>query len=459
MRLNYKLLLSRFKFSRRLAIHFILGGLAVACFLLAMSPKNSSVSQETASAATENTSLASNSSAEATQSKENEKNKKSDVVKDGAKNESSENWQTIAIKPKDTLAKIFNRHGYSAQDLHQIMKASPDTSKLTTLKPGKVLKLNVTENKQVNGLSLDLGPGSILVVSKVDDKFLVEHKQLPIENQLAFGKGKIQNSLFGSAKKAGLDNKVVSQMIEIFGWNVDFSHLKPNDTFRILFEEKFLEGERIETGNILAAELVNAGKKYQAVRYTDKSGNTGYFSPEGYGMHQSFLRSPLNFTRISSGFGNRRHPILHKMRKHNGVDYSAPKGTPVKATGDAKVIFAGNRRGYGKVIELQHGARYSTLYAHLSKFAQNLKIGHSVKQGQVIGYVGATGLATGPHLHYEFRVDGIHRDPVTVTLPKKNPISDSYKSHFMAHAQEMLRLMDQHESKVKVAINKFLKNE
>jgi murein DD-endopeptidase MepM/ murein hydrolase activator NlpD len=240
--------------------------------------------------------------------------------------------------------------------------------------------------------------------------------------------------------------------VEIFGWNIDFSlDLQPKDTFRVLYEDNRLEGERVKTGPILAAEIVNDGKRHVAIRYTDKNGHTAYFSPEGYGMHQAFLRTPVTFTRISSNFGMRNHPILHKLRRHTGVDYSAPIGTPVKSTSDGKVVFVGKKGGYGNVVELQHGARYSTLYGHLSKFAKGLKAGATVSQGQVIGFVGKTGLATGPHLHYEFRIDGIHRDPLTVALPRRNPLSNENKKQFLAHAQKMLRLMEQHENQVGVA--------
>lgn len=388
----------------------------------------------------------------------NEAVKEAEKIAKETENTDKDPWTTVKIQQKDTLAKIFARHGFSKKELQNILSADSDKT-LKSIQPGQTLKLKVAQDKSVQGLALEISPGNILTVSRNQDKFTVEHKQQPLEKQMAFGKGKIQNSLFGSAKRAGLDPKLINQMVEIFGWNIDFSlDLKPNDTFRVLFEEKYLDGERVETGHILAAEIVNKGKKFQAVRYTDKSGNTGYFSPDGYGMHQAFLRYPLNFTRISSGFGTRNHPILNRMKKHTGVDYSAPHGTPVQATGDAKVIFVGTRGGYGKVVELQHGARYSTLYAHLSKFAKNLKIGTSVKQGQVIGFVGKTGLATGPHLHYEFRIDGIHRNPLTVALPKKSPIPENNKSHFIAHAKEMIRLLDQHD-KVNFARNEFPKNE
>jgi murein DD-endopeptidase MepM/ murein hydrolase activator NlpD len=369
-------------------------------------------------------------------------------------------WETVKVQKGDTLAKIFKRQGYTAKDLTAIMNADPNSKKkLIALKNGQEIRVQADDKKQVQALALDMSKDEILQISKIEDKFNVEYKQQPFEKQIAFGKGKVNSSLSLAGRRAGLDQNIISQMVEIFGWNIDFSSdLQPNDTFRVLFEEKRLEGEKVGSGNILAAEIVTKGKSHKAIRYTDKNGHTGYFSPEGQGLRQAFLRYPIEFTRISSGFGSRRHPIIHKMRKHTGVDLAAPRGTPVKAAGDGKVIFVGTRGGYGKVVELQHGAQYSTLYGHLSKFAPKLKAGCNVKQGDIIGNVGRTGLATGDHLHYEFRVAGIHRDPLTINLPRRNPISDASKHQFLAHAKEMMRLMDDHENKVNVVKNDYLEN-
>ncbi len=371
--------------------------------------------------------------------------------------EIEENWQIVKIRAGDTLSKIFNRLGIATKDIHEIMTADPASRRLASLHPQQTLKLRITKDQQLAGLILDIAPGSALHVWKMEEGFQVEHKLLPLEKQLAFGKGAIQDSLFLAGKRAGLDHNILAQMVEIFGWNIDFAlDLQPNDTFRVLYEEKCLDGERIQTGHILAAEIVNDGKKHQAIRYTDKTGYTSYFSPDGYGMmHQAFLRAPVNFARVSSHFGTRKHPILHKIRQHKGVDYSAPHGTPVQATGDGKVVFVGTRGGFGKVVELQHGARYSTLYAHLSRFPKGMRAGLEVKQGQIIGFVGRTGLATGDHLHYEFRIDGIHRDPLTVSLPKKKPITETNKRHFLAHAKEMLKLLDIHEHKINMAHSEY----
>ena len=351
--------------------------------------------------------------------------------------------RTVKVREGDTLTKIFTRLGASTKDVKAMIASDPAARRLATLQAGQTLKLKITSSRQIAGLTLDIAPGDILNVAKKSDGFDVEHKVTPVEKQLAFSKGAIKKSLSTSAKRAGLDSNIANQLVDIFGRSIDFElDLRPKDTFRVLYEEKYIDGEKIQTGHILAAEIINDGKKHQAVRYTDKSGRTGYFSPDGYGLHQTFLRTPVNFARVSSNFGNRKHPILHRLREHKGVDYSAPRGTPVQAVADGKVAFVGVRGGYGKVVELQHGARYSTLYAHLHKFPKDLCIGKQVKQSDIIGFVGRTGLATGDHLHYEFRIDGIHRDPLTVALPKKSPLPDSSKPHFLAHAKQMIRLLD-----------------
>lgn len=332
-----------------------------------------------------------------------------------------------------------------------MITTNPSAKYFDLLKPGQVLKIRSIDHK-VEELSLTLAAGHSLEARKLEDGFEVQEKHIPLQKRLAFGKGEIRDSLFSSGRRVGLDQNLLAQLVEIFGWNIDFAlDLKPHDTFRVLYEEKCLDGTRVKTGAILAAEIVSRGKPYQAVRYTDHSGHTSYFSPDGYGMHQAFLRTPVNFTRISSHFGPRHHPILHKMRQHQGVDYAAPHGAPVQATADGKVVFVGSRGGYGKAIELQHGARYSTFYAHLSKLPKDLRAGSAVKQGQVIGFVGRTGLATNPHLHYEFRVDGQHRNPLTVSLPRKSPIAENQKPQFIAHAKKMIKLLNMHEYKISMA--------
>jgi len=225
----------------------------------------------------------------------------------------------------------------------------------------------------------------------------------------------------------------------IFGWDIDFAlDIRKGDQFTLLYEEHFLDGEKVNEGAIIAAEFINQGNVYRAIRYTDTSGRSDYYSPDGLSMRKAFLRTPVDFRRISSRFGSRKHPILNTLLLHKGVDYAAPKGTPIKASGDGKVSFVGVKGGYGRAVILTHGGRYSTLYAHMNSFKRGIKVGKRVKQGQVIGYVGNSGRATGPHLHYEFRVNGVHRNPLTVRLPNAQPIHSEDKEAFLQRTKSVL---------------------
>ena len=268
-----------------------------------------------------------------------------------------------------------------------------------------------------------------------------------LEKVTRYSEGEIENSLFLDAPKYGLNDKLILSLAEIFGWDIDFAlDIRQGDTFRVLFEENYVDGESIGYGDIVFAEFVNQGKSYQALRYTDHVGQVSYYTPDGYSLHKAFIRTPVNFTRISSKFNlSRQHPVLHTIRAHKGVDYAAPTGTPVKATSDGKITYAARKGGYGNVIEIQHANHYSTLYAHLDHFAPRVKFGTTVKQGQVIGYVGSTGLATGPHLHYEFRINGAHHNPLTVPLPKSNPILASDRPNFAAYSDRVLALLNMHQ--------------
>jgi murein DD-endopeptidase MepM/ murein hydrolase activator NlpD len=284
------------------------------------------------------------------------------------------------------------------------------------------------------------------LISRVEDK--------PIEKRVAFGGGKILDSFFVAGKNAKLDDAMIMELANVFAYDIDFAQdIQPNDYFKVLFEEYFVNGVKVGNGPIVAAEFVNNGKQFQAIRYTDSTGQASYYSPSGQSLRKAFIRTPVQFTRISSHFNlQRRHPILHKIRAHKGVDYAAPIGTPVKAAGQGKVVFVGQKSGYGNTIILQHGPKYSTLYAHLSKFAKSLRPGNTIRQGQIIGFVGKTGLASGPHLHYEFRINGVHHNPLTVALPQSEGVTAGEKSKFLAYANDLKRMMNYH-GKVVVAAN------
>jgi murein DD-endopeptidase MepM/ murein hydrolase activator NlpD len=234
------------------------------------------------------------------------------------------------------------------------------------------------------------------------------------------------------------------QLVAIYGWDIDFAlDIRKGDKFKLIYEEKFKDDIKVSEGPILAAEFVNNKTSFKAVRYSLPEGNSDYFSETGASMRKAFIRTPLNFTRISSTFSlNRKHPVLNTIRAHKGVDYAAPSGTPVKAAGDGTITSIGRNGGYGRVIEIRHGGTYSTLYAHLSNYAKGLKKGSRVKQGQTVGYVGMSGLATGPHLHYEFRVNGVHRNPLTVQLPKADSIPDDLLVDFKDKSAPLLAQLE-----------------
>ncbi len=347
----------------------------------------------------------------------------------------------IEINKGDNITKIFKRAGINQDNLKQLLENDKHGDKLHTIVPGNNLCIK-HDDGELEYLKYKVNSKHALVFdNEQGNLYLQKH---PYEHKQVFRKITIKNSLFSSGKEIGLSEKTMINLVTLFGWEIDFAaDIREDDKFSVLYEEKYLDGELIDTGNILAAKFTNKGKDYYAIRYVNKKGEVNYYNLDGDNLKRPFIRIPVKFTRISSPFNlNRMHPILHKIRAHRGVDYAAPTGTPIKASGDGKVTFKGVQRGYGNVIILQHGRKYSTLYAHLSKFNSKLKVGSRVKQGDIIAYVGSTGLATAPHLHYEFRIDGVHKDPVTVELPKADPIPSREKNHFLQHAYKILQSHD-----------------
>src|SRR5690606_8999658 len=271
----------------------------------------------------------------------------------------------------------------------------------------------------------------------------------------AYAYGQIESSLFLAAKRAGLSHNLTMDLANVFGYDIDFAmDIRKGDSFEVVYEEKTIDGERVGTGNILAARFTNRGKNYTAVRYTNKQGNTSYYTADGNSLRKAFIRTPVDFARISSRFSaGRKHPILNKIRAHKGVDYAAPRGTPIKAAGDGRIELAGRRGGYGNTVIIQHGNRYKTLYGHMQGFAKGIKTGSPVKQGQIIGYIGTTGLSTGPHLHYEFQVNGVHVDPLSQKVPMADPIAKNERQRFLQQSQPLIARMDQEKATL-LAANK-----
>ncbi len=361
----------------------------------------------------------------------------------GAPTDNTE-WKEAVVKPGDNLALIFSRSGVAATDLHKIMEQGAAVNTLKRIFPGQTLQLRTDSDGNLHELRYAESPTlGLHVVRKGDDFTATSVHRIP-DRQTAHASAVIDSSLFMAGQKANLPDNLIMDLAGIFGWDIDFAlDLRAGDQFTVLYDELFLDGERIGEGNILAAEFVNQGKVHQAVRYTDAEGQTGYYTPEGQSLRKAFLRTPVEFSHISSTFNlKRKHPILNRIRAHKGVDYAAPQGTPIKATGDGRVVFRGVKGGYGNVVIIQHGSTYSTLYGHMSGFARGVNNGTRVRQGQTIGYLGMTGLATGPHLHYEFLVNGVHSNPLTVKFPEALPIEKRFLHDFKKQAQAMVAQLD-----------------
>lgn len=358
------------------------------------------------------------------------------------------NWHTIQVKTGDTLASIFSNAGLSASTTHKVVNLNKQTKKLRNIRPGQNISILKNNEQKLVGLKYMPDLTKTLVIRQLQDESLAsELVHHPLDPIPVYKSGEITSSLFLAAEKSKIPDNIIMELAGIFGWDIDFAlDIRKGDQFAVVYNELFKDGEKIRNGRILSALFINQGKQYKAVYYTDPKGESGYFSPDGKSMRKAFLRSPVKFSRISSRFTRKRwHPVLSKWRSHKGVDYAASRGTPIRAAGDGKISFKGTKGGYGKSIILQHGGKYTTVYAHMSRYARGARKGKRVKQGQVIGYVGSTGLASGPHLHYEFRVNGVHRNPLTVKLPAAEPINKAYKAHFEKQTTtylSMLNLMD-----------------
>lgn len=363
-------------------------------------------------------------------------------------------WDAIKVKNGDTLAGIAKRAGLSAQDLHQLVNTNEDTKRLGKIFPGDTLEFGYGADNQIRQLRYVLNTTDTLLVTREASGFsaIVEHT--PLTKEKRFANGTITSSLFLAAQAAGLSDRLTMELAGIFGWDVDFAlDIREGDSFTVVYEEQFKNGKRVADGNIIAAEFVNRGEVYRAILYSPPEGRADYFAPDGRSLRKSFLRSPVEFSRISSKFSlGRKHPILNRIRAHKGVDYAAPTGTPVRATGDGKIVTRDHSGGYGKTVVIQHGSQYGTLYAHLSNYARGLTTGSRVRQGQVIGYVGQTGLATGPHLHYEFRVNGVHRNPLTVKFPDAAPLPQKDLTAFNQFAAPLMAELEGFKSN-QVALN------
>ncbi|MCW4456543.1 peptidoglycan DD-metalloendopeptidase family protein [Flavobacterium sp. MXW15] len=357
-----------------------------------------------------------------------------------------DSWQVLRVESGQTLSNLFEQMNVPATVMHRVLEHPGARQALTRLRPGTEIAFDLPVDGQLRTLRFDRDPSHRIELSLHGDEIREKVLERVTTTRTVVASGEIISSLYAAGRKAGLTPSAIATMTdEIFKYDIDFSkEVQPGDRFSVVLDETWREGERIDTSKVLAATFVTGGKTYTGFRF-ERNGKSEYFDIDGRPLKKSFIRMPIQFARLSSSFGARRHPVLGKMRMHKGVDYAARTGTPIMAAGDARVQFAGVQRGYGNVVILDHGRGHTTLYGHMSRFG-NIKTGQRVAQGTVIGYVGSTGLATGPHLHYEFRVNGVHRNPLSVTMPPPEPLKGAELVAFRAQtAPAMARIQGMEE--------------
>ncbi len=349
-------------------------------------------------------------------------------------------WRNEHVQRGDTVAALLARLNVADVAAVNYLVSAAETASFRTLAIGKEAQAETNSHGELISLRYLDNNDAQLLVDKQNGAFQIKTLSAQLEKRLFVRTGEIKTSLYAATDAAGMPESAANQLTELFSGDIDFHHdIKLGDKFTVVYEMDYNNGALVSTGHIQAAEFINQGRSYRAV-YFSKDGKTGgYYTPEGKNVEKAFMRSPIEYTRISSGFsGSRMHPVLNRIRAHKGVDFAAPVGTPIKATADGVIAFAGKENGYGNVIKMEHQNQYSTVYGHLSHFAAGVRFGQRVKQGQVIGYVGMTGLTTGPHLHYEFKVGGQQRNPMSVALPSAQPISVAYKTAFQAEATDFV---------------------
>jgi murein DD-endopeptidase MepM/ murein hydrolase activator NlpD len=338
----------------------------------------------------------------------------------------------------DTVAALFERLGIRDNRAMDFLRTDATGRTLfRQLVPGRTLQAETGDEGAMLALRYFVSPTSLLEVNRAANGFTARNRAIAEEPRRVYKTATIRSSLFAAADASGIPDAIAMQVARIFSTDIDFHvDLRKGDHFSVVYEMVYESGELVTPGRILAAQFVNAGREYHAILFKDDEGGDSYYSLDGSNRAKAFLRSPVEFSRISSGFGGRLHPIFNNWRAHTGVDFAAPQGTRVLAAADGHVVAAGSRGGYGNAVEIKHGGSVSTLYAHLSGFASGVRAGARVRQGEAIGFVGKTGFATGRHLHYEFKIAGVHQDPMRVALPKAEPVPAALKSQFMQVASE-----------------------
>lgn len=351
---------------------------------------------------------------------------------------------TAHVQPGDNLSKIFQRHGLAARDVYLLVESGPGGEQLENIYPGHEIEFGQDAERNLVNVKYRTGRWKTVEFQRVGDEFEVSTKFKEPKAVRSYRHASIDHSLFRACRRAELDDAFALRLANIFKWDIDmFLDVREGDEFHVLYEEHRIDGEIVDFGSILAAEFVNRGDSYKAVRYIDSAGNASYYNPEGENLRKAFLRAPLDFSRISSHFNPKRvHPLWKRTMPHRGIDYAARSGTPVKAAGAGTVTTRSKTSSKGNYVVIQHGERYQTKYLHLSRFAPGLEPGQRVEQGRVIGFVGATGWATGPHLHYEFLVDGVHTNPSEVSLPPAEPIDSTERARFDESTSPLLGALE-----------------
>jgi murein DD-endopeptidase MepM/ murein hydrolase activator NlpD len=349
----------------------------------------------------------------------------------------------ITIGSNDTLDQIFRGLQLKLSDLAELRSLPAVRKSLDVIRPGDVIQLTHLDG-EIKSLSRRINETATLSVTRAEEGFSANIVENPFETEEHMLRGTVDSSLYVAVNAAGGTDRLAVELADVFKYDIDFvNSVRAGDSFVAAHEQEYQDGEFVRDGDILAAEFVNAGRTYRAVRYVSPQGRADYYTPDGRPVRKAFLRYPVDYARISSGFSTaRRHPVLNRVRAHKGIDFAAPTGTPIKAAGAGRVASRGRNGGYGNVVVLAHKSGVTTLYGHMSRFARGLSVGDQVAQGQVIGYVGKTGLATGPHVHYEYRVNGVHKNPARVTVPKADPIPANLMADFKAQTTPLLARLD-----------------
>lgn len=354
-------------------------------------------------------------------------------------------WFEISIHKGDTLSTAFARYGLHYSDALAIARLPEHGQHFTTnLRAGDEFSVKADADGHVLALKDALSPARTLEVRAHADGFSAHVNTIELNRRIAYATGVIHNSFYQDALDSGLTPQQVMDLASLFKWEVDFAYgVRPGDRFTVVYSELYKDGRKVADGHILAASFQTRSQIVRALRFTEYENETNYYRPDGSSLKRAFIRTPVDYTRISSPFTLARdHPIMDTVRAHEGTDFAAPMGTPIHAAGDGRIVFRGRNGGYGNMIKINHGRGITTRYGHMSRFAAGQSVGTHVDQGEIIGYVGSTGLSTGPHLHYEFRIDGAPQNPETVDLPGAPPLPNKYMDEFKAHIEPLMAQLE-----------------